>query len=536
MASLTYALAPPVKWDSLVYHLEIPRQYLNAGRLVFLDDNIFVGFPQLAEMFFTWSLALGSGTTAATTGWFFGIVAIFGVGGFAARIVGKKFALLTLAILLSGESIAQGLGWAYVDFWAMLFGLCVIMALDKFHNSRERFWLVWAGVLTGFAVGTKYPAFILLVLGMVLLIFDRFIKKRLLSFITKSSSDKRAVESENELGRPHIFFDLTIYAGLAFLFALPWLAKNFVLSGNPVYPFFFPGGEVDALRQDFYSGLIPDRSLVDDLLLPWKATVLGVEGGFGFNTSIGPLMLALIPGLLLRDPSRKRAQFRSLISLCVFGAGVWIIWAAGAHISGPLLSSRLYFFSFPALALLAAAGFRSASKVNVFQIRVGRVAGALVILALGLGLINQVNVFRKKNPLPVILGSVGQEVYLSQELGWYYPVMQAINDLPRDSRILFLWEARAYYCTGQCSPDVVLDRWWHLRRTNSDLAAISDSMQDRGFTHVLIYEIGADFERARPGLYQEVDWLELQQFRQEQLSLLHSFDGFYTLYSLKASE
>jgi len=534
--SLTYALAPALKWDSLVYHLELPKQYLNAGRILFLEDNIFVGFPQIAEMFFTWSMALRSGTTAAATGWIFGIVAVFGVAGFASRIVGKKFALLTIAILLSGESIAQSLGWAYVDVWAMLFGLCVIIAFDMYHNSRKRLWLVWAGILTGFAMGTKYPAFSLLVLGALLLIFDRFLSNRFPSLLIRSSSEESTLGSENDLKKRHILSDLTIYAALSLLFALPWLAKNILISGNPVYPFFFPGREVDALRQSFYSGLTPARSLWDDLLLPWKATVFGVEGGFGFNTSIGPLMLALIPGLMFRNPSKDRTQLRSLLSLGIFGAGVWIIWATGAHISEPLVSSRLYLFSFPALAILAVAGFRSAANVKILQIRVGRVASALVVFSLSLGLINQINDFREKNSLSVILGSVEQKTYLDQELGWYSPVMQAVNDLPEDSRILFLWEARAYYCALDCSPDVVLDRWWHLRRTISDLAGISRWMQDQGYTHVLVYDIGVNFEQASSGLYEEADWLELQKFRQEQLSLVQSFDGFYTLYRLKTSE
>ena len=535
-ASLTYALAPALKWDSLVYHLELPKQYLDAGRILFLDDNFFSGFPQLAEMFFTWSMALRSGTTAAVTGWIFGIVAILGVGGFAARIVGNQYALLSLAILLSGESIAQSLGWAYVDVWAMLFGLCVIITLDRYTSTRKRFWLVWAGILTGFAMGTKYPAYILLVLGAALLLFDHFLSPWFLSFLGKASSSESALESEKDLGRGHFLSDLLPYVGLALLFALPWLARNFITSGNPVSPFFFPDRAVDGLRQSFYSGLTPVRSLLDDLLLPWNATVLGIEGGVGFNTSIGPLLLALIPGLLLYKVGTNRAQLRSLLALCIFAGGVWIIWAAGTHISEPLASSRLYFFSFPALAVLAVAGFSSAMKVKILKIRIGRVAGILIGLSLGLGLINQASDFRDKNPLSVILGSISQETYLNQNLGWYFPVMQAVNNLPQTSRTLFLWEARAYYCTRDCSPDVVLDRWWHLRRTIPDLSGISSWMKDQGYSHVLVYDIGAEFERLESGLYEEADWLDLQEFRQEHLTLLQSFDGIYTLYRLTASE
>lgn len=175
-------------------------------------------------------------------------------------------------------------------------------------------------------------------------------------------------------------------------------------------------------------------------------------------------------------------------------------------------------------------------KVKILKIRIGRVAGILIGLSLGLGLINQASEFRDKNPLSAILGSISQETYLNQNLGWYFPVMQAINNLPQTSRTLFLWEARAYYCTRDCSPDVVLDRWWHLRRTIPDLSGISSWMKDQGYSHVLVYDIGVEFERLESGLYEEADWLDLQEFRQEHLTLLQSFDGIYTLYRLTASE
>src|SRR3990170_4171559 len=82
------ALAPPLAWDALVYHLELPRQYLSAGRIVFVESNLFVGFPQLAEMLYTWAMALRSGQTAAVLGWIVGLLALLGTAGAAIRLYG----------------------------------------------------------------------------------------------------------------------------------------------------------------------------------------------------------------------------------------------------------------------------------------------------------------------------------------------------------------------------------------------------------------------------------------------------------------
>ncbi len=57
--TLLTALAPPLKFDALVYHLVLPRQYLLAGRMVYLPEIMYWGMPQTAEMLYTWAMSLG---------------------------------------------------------------------------------------------------------------------------------------------------------------------------------------------------------------------------------------------------------------------------------------------------------------------------------------------------------------------------------------------------------------------------------------------------------------------------------------------
>ncbi len=79
------ALAPPLKYDALTYHLAIPQQTVISGALVYPPANPYWGHPQVAEMLFTWATALGRVETAALTGWLFALTALIGIAGFSAR-------------------------------------------------------------------------------------------------------------------------------------------------------------------------------------------------------------------------------------------------------------------------------------------------------------------------------------------------------------------------------------------------------------------------------------------------------------------
>ena len=505
--ALFQALAPPIKWDALVYHLELPRQYLAAGRIAHLYDNLFLGLPQLAEVLYTWAIGLRADTTAAVLGWAVGVVMLVGVSGFAGRLLGPRAAVLAPAILLSGATIARSLAWSYADVWAMLFGLGTIIALNSYAQTGARVWLVCVGIMTGFAIGTKYTAGVLLMAGAAGVLWSIHSRGRRVRYLALLSATTLVV-------------------------AAPWLLKNLAFTGNPVYPFFFPGGEMDALRQAFYSGPAPSRTLLDDLILPWQATILGIEGGPGSNASIGPLLLALIPGALISWQEFSRDQRGGLIQLLIVAGTGWLIWAGAAHLSDTLAQPRLYFAIFPALATLAAAGFEAASRLQLPGVRVGRVLAALVALALSLVAVNESLHFLSVDPLPVLAGAQSRQAYLVDRLGWYALAIQRTSDLPPGSKVVLLWEPRGYYCRVDCQPDVILDRWWHLRRTRGNAAAIADGWRAQGVTHVLLYDLGVRLEVESQSLFEPSDWAELERLKQTELRLLQDFDGVYSLYAV----
>jgi len=536
--SLLEALAPPLKWDSLVYHLELPRQYIRLGRIGFVEGNLFVGFPQIGEMNFTWAMALRGGAAAATLGWVNGVIALLGVAGFARRLIGGRGGLMAMAGLLAGASLWQGLSWAYVDHWVVLFGLAMFSGLDLYARSRRVGWLIASGVCLGFAVGTKYSSGVLLPLGALVLLGAWLQGRR--SAWQSAQSERTGDRVGRGQAPPGVLtkiyepaYDIGRFVLIAGLVCLPWFVKNTLLTGNPIHPMVFPGREVDELRQAYQAQSPPRRGLEDDLLLPLQVTLLGIEGGPGYNTSIGPLLLAFAPGLFLSWRRLDEQARASLARLLVVAAAIWAIWAAGSHLADPLSRSRHYYGAFPVLAVLAAAGFEGLAEFRLPSLQVGWVLTGITALALALVGLEAVFHLAQTDPLPVLAGTQRTYDYLAERLGWYGWTMERINQLPIDSRVRFLWEPRAYYCEVGCQADVILDQWWYLRRTVGTASQIADSWRMDGTTHVLIYDFGARLEAETQPLITEDDWEELADLRENELQLVEDFGSAYSLYELR---
>ncbi|MCZ7672625.1 MAG: hypothetical protein M5U34_38665 [Chloroflexi bacterium] len=83
---------------------------------------------------------------------------------------------------------------------------------------------------------------------------------------------------------------------------------------------------------------------------------------------------------------------------------------------------------------------------------------------------------------------------MQRHLGAYAEVITAVNQLPPDANVQFLWEARSYHCAVTCQPDPILDAWLHLTQ-HLDLSAadIAHQWQKQGITHVLMYDGGLQF-------------------------------------------
>jgi hypothetical protein len=316
----------------------------------------------------------------------------------------------------------------------------------------------------------------------------------------------------------------------------PWLIKNLIATGNPVYPLLFPGGAMSPLRLLYFQGGRPWGNWLDVLVLPARATLWGAEGAPGYSASIGPLLLGLGLAAGLGWKNREPAE-RSFIGLAAqLGLTAIVVWAFVGRFSIYLLQSRLYLTIFPALTVLAAAGYSGLADLVQNGVRFRVIIGTLLILVLGLNAVEVGIDTVDSRPAANILGLTSSEQYLSENLGWYAPAMESLKQLPQGSRVLLLFEPRSYYCLPVCDPDEVLDRWLRSRHeglsgTPESADQIIENWKKSGYTHLLFYRSGADFLRNEDPKYTSEDWRVLQETL-ARLDQTASFGESYFLYRL----
>ncbi len=504
---LLKALAPPTGFDALVYHLSLPKTYLSVGHIGYVVDNTFSGYPQLAEMLVTWSGALGA-SSGALIGWGMGLLAILGLLGHLSARLGRRPAWVAIAALLCGSSLAAALATAYIDWPSILMGWGMLFFLDLWGEKRKNHLVVWAGIFAGLAFGTKYPAGLLAPLGLLVILWT-------------SKYD----------WRPASRFLLA-----AFALALPWLLRNAVATGNPLNPLLLPGGEMDAFRLNYYQGFAPQGNWLDAVLLPLRATFAGIEGGRiggapGYESSLGPLLLALGALALLPGSEKKKARNLKHIAALIAIGGL-VGWAIAGRLSGHLIRTQLYYALFPAFAVLAGFGFVAAERVRLPNLQLGRVLGALMCLCLGLNALQSGLDSASSGLLELWSGKANGEMYLEGNLGLYAAVMKSIADeLPTNERILMLWEPRGYACEPGCDPDEIIDRWPHDLAAFGSADAVLAGWRAAGYTQVLYYRLGARFIYEDPEHFHPFDFA-LMDGVLTGLPLIYNYNGDYLLYSL----
>jgi hypothetical protein len=512
LCTLLVALAPPLKFDSLTYHLVQPNAYLSDGRVSYLPWIVMTGMPQNSEMLYTWAIALGGNSAATTLAWFFGLLTLVGLAGYLYQTLDGPSAWAGIACLLAGFTTSMVMGWGYVDWLVMLMGLGALVSLDGWRRTGQSRQLVLAGVFTGLAIGAKYTSGVLALTGSVALLWHVWKRRALL-------------------------VPAFLHYGLAaLLVSLPWFLKNWLTTGNPLYPFVFPGGAMTAVRLSVYQNLGAWGNWLDFFLLPLRATYLGFDSGDGYMASIGPLLVGL--GCLawlawMAGPKHSTEARQSLENAAALGLAGWLVWAVGNRLSGNLIQTRYYFSVFPAFAMLGAAGYWGIRRIELLNIRLGMIVSALVVLVLGLNLVEVGVDVTRQGTLPVVLGLKDQESFLGDNLGWYQPAMLAVSQLPVSDRTLLLFESRSLYCMPRCAPDEILDHWKRDRAALQDAELIRQSWLAQGFTHVLFYRTGADFlVDANDPHHTRADLDALKAFLNT-LPAPVDFGGVYQLYSLK---
>jgi 4-amino-4-deoxy-L-arabinose transferase-like glycosyltransferase len=476
--SLGLALLPPTGWDTLVYHLQGPRLYVEARRLLAVPDNFYLNWPAQVEMLFTWGLLLKGDTLAKLLHWVCWPLTAVLLHALARRTIGARAGQWAVA-LWAGVPLASELaGVAYVDLALTAFVLAGVYALLRWTESPSDGWLALAALFAGLGLATKYTAATWLAALILLFIYHALRHQR----------------------RPVGWIALRVagFASIAGLMASPWLVKNWIITGNPVYPLLFGGQGWNPTREAWltWPGHGYSRNPLDYLALPWLLTVLGSSGTAAFDATIGPLLLFLGPlAFLVRGRSRAVNYGLALV------AGQLTYLAATMYRYIYLAETRLLLPAFPLLCLAGAFGLQHLRTWDRPSFRPSRIVGTLAALILAANLVTEARATLAVRPLAPLLGLESRNAYLARRLGTHMEAMGHLSDaLPETAKILFLWEPRSYYAQRSVQADETLDNLAQMREAHpgrlaaeSSSKAALDALRAEGFSYILLYRTGLQF-------------------------------------------
>ncbi len=465
--TLLTAFQPEWFYDSLVYHLAVPEQYLLEHKVCWLGHTFISNYPLLQEMRYTVFLALGDDIAPKLLHWADGLCAAGAAAALARPFLDATAGWLAAALFLSTPSllflqqvtmVELGLTW-----FVALATMAVVAGLGWLPGSRGRStgFLLMAGWFLGFAQGVKYIGLNAsgILLGTLLVVHRR-----------AGLTWRRTIAAQ------------ALAIGWASLWTGTWLAKNFFFTGNPLYPFlhgWLGGLNWDATRQALWMADNTKYGTGHGSPAQWlMMPVMIATGAPGFGAiSFNPFPLLLAPPLAL---------IRSVppaVRLCGSFATLYaLLWAT---------SSQQVRFLVPTLpqAAVAAAAVVTLAGAGTLLLRAALVAatGWILLVALHTGMVYHADSLVL---VPWATGHMPRATLLTRALP-YYEAVQAANAVmaPR-RRLLFIGSDESLYCARPRICDSIYDF-----STLGTLAARADSpaglatlLLRRGVSHLLVQE------------------------------------------------
>lgn len=326
-------MLPPNEFDVREYHLQAPKEFFAAGRISFLPHNLYGNMALGAEMHALLGMVLlGDWWTGALVGKtmiaMFAPLTALGLLAAGRRFYAPSAGVIAAIVYLSTPWIMNLSAYGFIDgvLGMYLFAATYALLIWRGADRRAGAWLLLSGYLAGGAVACKYTAllFVAAPLGGWLL-WRVFVGR------------------QRECGKPGSGLAPLLFAAAALAGCGLWLAKNWVLAGNPTYPLLY--------------GLFGGRTWTPEKSAMWNAVhqphvfTVRALGQDLWRVAVGsdwlsPLVVPLAALALLGR--EKRRLTLGLAAYFVFIIGAW--WTLA------LRTDRYWTPGLPILALLAGGG------------------------------------------------------------------------------------------------------------------------------------------------------------------------------------
>jgi len=493
--SVAAAMAP-LEFDVLEYHLQAPKEFWQQGSIQFLPHNIYANMPLGIEMHaLAWMSLIGG-----SDGWWWGALVGKVIIGWMAPLTawllaaslleysqreqatdierdhGLLVALGAAVLYLTLPGIAEVSQFGQIDaaFGLYLLATAVVAFYYAFgiESGNRRTTAVLLGLFAGLAFTAKYPGLMFAVVPAWTVVFIKQYRRPI---------DVRALCLQSA----YLALGILISAG-------PWLAKNAVLCGNPVYP----------LAGSLFGGRTLDREKIEQWqrahAIPALKDTEGNEVRYSWRQAI-----AALQQLAYKSPIPS-SIFVPMLVLGIFCSPRretwwWLCWLAGGLAVWWFMSHRLDRFWLPLLPI--ACWLASQATLPLFKMAAG--IPLAVILTIG---ISHSLLFFASPPSndPRYLVSLqaqrrdwkGEEpTRVSKVIGWLNENLQS------GDRVLMVGQAAVFDLAVPFDYSTCFDESkWDVVTGAVDAAERRKKFNELGITHVCIH--WGEIERYRsPGNY-----------------------------------
>ena len=412
MAIVAAFVPPGVLWgdepngyDVVEYHLQIPREWYEAGRITPLQHNVFSYFPFNVEMQFLLAMHVRGGPWAGMY-----LSQLMHVGYVALSVVAVYAAARSIGGSTPGAAVAgvcaAATPWlallgpvAYNEGGLLLYGtLAIGWTLHALRDPERRVAaMAVAGAMAGFACGVKPTGVPMLLLPLPA------------AFVIIAAVRREAIGRALVASMAFGVIGVALYS--------PWLVRNLVWTGNPVFPeaqSVFGRAHFTEAQQERWKGAHSPRADQQGssarLWAAWEQ--IATDARFGYV--LFPLALACAA-----ITYRKPETWLLLAMLALMLA----IWLAITH-----LQSRFFVLAIPVAALLIAqVRARAALASGV---------GAFALALIGIGVMHgRMTVWLNEKQVAPLLGFETLSAFMVPEIA---------TKLPDDVTLALVGDAKAF--------------------------------------------------------------------------------------------
>jgi hypothetical protein len=464
-------LAPEIAWDSLVCHLAIPDQWLLAHRIFPTPHNLFSGVPFNMEVLYALALALANPVLAKLLHFSAGVGSLAVLFAIAEHYGSRRAGVIGCALFVSCPVVSLEFTQSAVELGSTFFGLLSVYALLLGQGQQEarlrKRWLILSGVFCGFCMGTKYTAWVLL---------PALLLAHGILWFSEHPGDLRG-----------FFFECVFLAVPAFLLVSPWIIKNSIFFGNPLYPFLqgvfknaavasnLKGFQADSKARDVFAQFSSLRGVWQYLIEPWTITMTGLTT----VDLIGPAFLALVPFLVLPPSMKSRAM-------------TTLLWIVGVQWVFYSFSSEVVRYRVPVLGMLMVFVAIRVSDPSYPKFFKNGVFAALLLMSITN--FTWANLFLfSVDGWKVTLGMMSASDYLRHAYNSYptsyYDAAEFINHAtPLSAKVMILGDPRSLYVERPVMSASLFDTHplSSLANESPDGEALYARLREQGVTFILL--------------------------------------------------